>query len=934
MKDFKGTRWYKCDLHLHTTASKCFADDKVTAEQWVARAIEQKLDCVAVTDHNTGTGIDEIVKAAADTSLTVFPGVEITCDTSKIHLLILFDVSKTSEDVRDFLTKCDIERENFGNQDAHTSKSIFKVAEIAKKRGCLIIPAHIDEYSGLGKVSHDNLKDFYELEYINALQVVHKEFLSPDLQTKGNKEFLSQLNEYYGNPPTPIDEATLKSWYAPVQKAITENKAILTFSDNPHEPNNSKHGLWGIGSRYTWIKMDENPSLEGLRQAFLLHEFRVKSDFDSEESPYEFPATWIKRITVTDTEVTDDSQPFTVDFSPQLTTIIGGRGSGKSSILRFIRGVFGRTADLKAVGNDSILEDHTIFYQQWQSRKKKGVFKESSLIEVFVVRNDIDYRIAASNIKSSSDQTITIEKWDTDKGAYEIIDDEGFLEFFAFENFSQKQIYEIAQAPNALRERIDNAIPAISKLNATKKELKLEYFVKATTIRKIEQQVSDKGRISTEIKDLSNQIKTYEKSPIVALLKKRQSYAKEKEELTSFLESLQENNTLFDDLIEQFQLDEIDFENVSEEQQPEIKKITDKAAKAFEGIAAEIEALKKKSTGISISFESDLLKSKWQKCYAENLQKIEKEKEVLKEKGIKSIENFEGLIESKNKKTKLLSKIVAQEKELVTELKVKQAIKEKYVAALKDITTSRKEFVKEILEGKKVRISINQFRNKDNYEQRIREILQKESGYTTTIDNMVTKCFTGKVEPNLDKIFQDILSMRAGEVPDGYDGFMKNAIERLNDEQIDEFDLLFPEDEIQVEYKQPKSNAFKPLSNASAGQKTTAILTFLLSYGNTPLILDQPEDDLDNKLVYDLIVERLRQAKEHRQVIVVTHNANIPVNGDAEYIVAMNSESKKIEVLHAGTVEETHITKEICDVMEGSEEAFNMRSKRYDHISS
>ena len=91
---------------------------------------------------------------------------------------------------------------------------------------------------------------------------------------------------------------------------------------------------------------------------------------------------------------------------------------------------------------------------------------------------------------------------------------------------------------------------------------------------------------------------------------------------------------------------------------------------------------------------------------------------------------------------------------------------------------------------------------------------------------------------------------------------------------------------------------------------------------------------MDNKLVYDLIVERLREAKEHRQVIVVTHNANIPVNGDAEYIVAMNSESNKIKVLLAGTVEETHITKEICDVMEGSEEAFNMRSKRYDHIST
>ncbi len=119
------------------------------------------------------------------------------------------------------------------------------------------------------------------------------------------------------------------------------------------------------------------------------------------------------------------------------------------------------------------------------------------------------------------------------------------------------------------------------------------------------------------------------------------------------------------------------------------------------------------------------------------------------------------------------------------------------------------------------------------------------------------------------------------------------------------------------------------MSTASAGQKTTAILTFILSQGNVPLILDQPEDDLDNRLVYELVVDRLKQAKEHRQIIVVTHNANIPVNGDAEYILSMDSESKKLKILYSGSVEQSVIKKEICDVMEGSEQAFEMRLKRY-----
>ena len=96
------------------------------------------------------------------------------------------------------------------------------------------------------------------------------------------------------------------------------------------------------------------------------------------------------------------------------------------------------------------------------------------------------------------------------------------------------------------------------------------------------------------------------------------------------------------------------------------------------------------------------------------------------------------------------------------------------------------------------------------------------------------------------------------------------------------------------------------------------------------MILDQPEDDLDNHLVYGLIVDRLRETKDNRQVIIVTHNANIPVNGDSEYIIAMDSESNELNILHQGTIDETHIKKEICDVMEGGEDAFKLRSKRYE----
>jgi ABC-type Mn2+/Zn2+ transport system ATPase subunit len=146
---------------------------------------------------------------------------------------------------------------------------------------------------------------------------------------------------------------------------------------------------------------------------------------------------------------------------------------------------------------------------------------------------------------------------------------------------------------------------------------------------------------------------------------------------------------------------------------------------------------------------------------------------------------------------------------------------------------------------------------------------------------------------------------------------------------VDKIMLLYPEDKIEVQYKANEASGFKSISNASAGQKTSAILTFLLSYGSTPLLLDQPEDDLDNQLIYELIVDRLSDSKNKRQIIAVTHNANIPVNGDSEWVIALNSESKDMEVLCEGSIENQRVKDAICNIMEGGREAFSLRAKRY-----
>ncbi|GEM66247.1 hypothetical protein SF1_42290 [Sphingobacterium faecium NBRC 15299] len=925
---YKGTRWYKCDLHLHTTASLCFLDKSVTAKQWVERAIEQGLDCVAVTDHNTGGYVDDIKQAAEGTELTVFPGVEITCDSSKVHLLIIFDTSKTSADIRDFLVRSDIRANDFGKQDAATCKSIFDIAELAEADGAIVIPAHIDEYNGLGSVSVGNLKKFYSELNINAVQVVHRDFTDLGLQVSGNVELKNKLNEYYNMPTPAIDDALIKDWFTPVKYAAEENLAILTFSDNPHEPKNSKHGIWGIGENFTWIKMDQTPSLEGLRQAFLLPEYRIRNNFDSPSIPYNKPDLWIKSISINKTTITDTDASLKLEFSPQLNTLIGGRGSGKSSILRFIRGVFKRTADLNEL--QEILNDHHEFYKRETGRPKKGVLTDASSIEIEFVRNEVLHKIIASNINNSSNQDIQITKLN-ETGRWDDVLDEGYLDFFEFEHYSQKQIYEIAREPNALRERIDKAIEGLSRLKGEREHVRNLFLEKSAAIRTVDLLLAGKGKIETKIKDLNANIKKLQQSGIADLLTAKDKFSIELNLVEAFKVEIETKETQLDELIQSVEIEDIDFSNFDSSHRELLQLNTQNVIDSFLKIKSELISIKKQTHQIKIDFERSISDSEWKTALSKNTVDFESQKDKLEKEGIDAISSYEKFTKEKIQLERELEDINTNSAMLVEDEKEREKLQGEYLRLSKEITNKRREFLQSIVTGEKVKVNIKQFRNQSDFEFKLRKIVQRENNsYQNDIDTLIEICFKGNVENKIKEVISIFKKIRANEdVGSVVSGHFVNLVRSLNHAQIDEIELILPEDEIEVQYKSATNTAFKSLSTASAGQKTTAILTFILSYGKLPLILDQPEDDLDNRLVYELIVDRLKQAKEKRQLIVVTHNANIPVNGDAEYIISMDTESRILKVLHTGTVEQMSIKKEICDVMEGGETAFEMRSKRY-----
>ena len=111
--EYVGLRWYKCDFHLHTMSSKCYKAQTDTPEMWVKEVKEKGLQCVAITDHNDYQGIDKIKPLCEKEGIIVFPGVELSCDSSKVHLLVLFDVICTSDNVREFLNRVILDEKLF-----------------------------------------------------------------------------------------------------------------------------------------------------------------------------------------------------------------------------------------------------------------------------------------------------------------------------------------------------------------------------------------------------------------------------------------------------------------------------------------------------------------------------------------------------------------------------------------------------------------------------------------------------------------------------------------------------------------------------------------------------------------------------------------------------------------------------------------------------
>ena len=166
----------------------------------------------------------------------------------------------------------------------------------------------------------------------------------------------------------------------------------------------------------------------------------------------------------------------------------------------------------------------------------------------------------------------------------------------------------------------------------------------------------------------------------------------------------------------------------------------------------------------------------------------------------------------------------------------------------------------------------------------------------------------------------------------GMQNSVVEALARLDRSRLLELEEIDLQDRILIELNiAHQGEVFKPLDQLSTGQQCTAILHLLLLDNDDPLLMDQPEDNLDNAFIAERIVTQLREAKTERQFLFATHNANIPVFGDAEWIGIFSASDAhaQMPVDAQGSIDVPEIRERVAEILEGGREAFSQRKEKY-----
>jgi energy-coupling factor transporter ATP-binding protein EcfA2 len=913
MTDWKwnGARWWKFDLHTHTPASDDYGKgvDQAalkarTPKEWLLDYMRAGIDCVAVTDHNTGAWINQIKQALADLEaenhadfrpVHLFPGVEISVNGG-IHLLAILGCEKSTSDIDSLLGSVGFSGTK-GSSDAVTTKSFVEVVGAIVSAGGIAIPAHVDEDNGIFRQTGNTLQQILDCEQVFAMELV---------------------------------DASLQKPQPYIDKKLRWTEVL---GSDAHHPSGNP-GQKFPGSRFTWVKMG-SPSIEGLQLALLDGSLSVLCSGGAPGDPNEHAALALESIEIANARYMGRSQPFAIRLNPWLNAIIGGRGTGKSTLIEFLRLALRRDDELP----DDLKPEFEKYGRVYPSREDGGLLTSDTAIKAIYRKNGTRFQI----------------QWNYDGSLDPIQEENGGIwkraegdirQRFPVRMYSQKQIFQLAKTPLALLKVVDDA-PEV-KHHFWKEQWKAEegrFLSLRAKAREIEAGFSEEPHLRGELDDVKRKLAIFEQAGHADVLKAFQRRRRQQQAVDVWEKSWdgagdrlrQVAADIVPDILEETIFDA----NSAEDAQ--LREYSSKARDRLDAIRKTIADLALQADQVFADWRKIKDESSWKSAANAAAHAYQDLQERLTKEGAGDPAAYGEFVQRRQTIEQRLKNLDDRKKQ-VTELKTQASTSLLQLLELRRKSTeSRKIFLDNVLrDNQYVRIQVVPYGARETVEAEFRGLLQREGGgFEKDIgkpggEGLLGDLYRrgssiGDIEQALADIkgqVRQIALSQHDSSPVADQRFAKH-VAKLQPESLDRLDLWFPEDSLDVQYSTSGDRqSFRPIQEGSPGQKTAALLAFLLSYGEEPLILDQPEDDLDNHLIYDLIVTQLREVKRRRQIIVVTHNANIVVNGDAELVVALVARGGQTQMECAGSLQEKIVRNTICSVMEGGRKAFEQRYRR------
>lgn len=935
---YKGMRWLKCDLQMQTPAdTQHWVGDRLEAGQEVAAAkafaaacYQQGLDVVGITDHNflskdfiphLQTAFDEIEREFSR-KITLFPGFELEADVGKgMHVLCLFEPGTNTDDIDHILTECGVGRPRIeGERLAKSTKRLPDILSVVQKpnpdgtwRGIVIVP-HVFEDS---LFDNDRISEWLQQE----------EYRNPDLLAVEVPKPVSRMSGAFQKLFRSGDDCH-KDWkrIRPIATLMSsDNKKLIDLDEHQKSTPNS------IGYRYSWIKMSA-PSIESLRQAFLDHESRIilPEDVTTDTHPEQrVRHATIKSISIKNVAFLADQE---VHFSPNMNCVIGGRGSGKSTLLEYLRIVMGKD-------NSNDLDDGT---KERIKRVRDTLNKSHAEVEVCWVSADgVEDRIVWKN-DSPTVQGRNLE------------DPETFFNSLPLRFYSQQQLNRLTESKTddgvrraqRLLDLVDGfAKNELDELAHREYKLTLQIQDAFSNLRKAKILEKDCKRLKQEHQELDRQWKA--RSDIQEDARRHQLLKAEARYLEGIAGTPGKQFTDVATLAEIIAASHVAFQDTDSAHSAWFRQFDDKVKAAKDSLARTIrDAVEQFETTINNLKTND---PAWNAIRDELNQADTKFSEVCATKGLTTddVGHLQEINQSRAKKQREIDETeteIQQLKEAAGDIgllmqQLHQIWREQFQKRIE--AAARANELAVLNEGRQhfIKVSAKYQQDHENF----RELWQgfaPSDGRTRLGKNwdscgeILYNLFTEQEDAESPwQVLEERLSVEQGSAGLDFGTNSQELFQHIQDnlERWEKLRCSRVQDTIDMKLFRADGSEAGSIAEGSLsdGQRNTAALALLLAQEGGPLVIDQPEDELDSNFIFRELIPMLRKVKSKRQLIMATHNANLAVNGDAELVYAFEARDGKGEARACGGLDQAFVTKAVLDIMEGTEEAFRRRREKY-----